>query len=262
MMGDVAFKSPDKDGTTYLSVPGNTLVEWMANIKAVYDSFTAEKTKYDAEAALWKTYAEYKKPEPGLFDWLFGATEDPDKPKTVSSPLQPTQPVDLPATIKSLAGSVTATVNPVVYATAALKTAGTTGAGYGWPSAYMVYPITANTVKPWGTLAGDGIADATATARADASLAMSVRKTANTGKTSSSSPACDKSYIMITAVKAATVVAKVFKLTVTAQPFAKSLEEQIPTRPGAVTAPVAAPAGATQLAASAVAAALTALYLF
>ena len=56
--------------------------------------------------------------------------------------------------------------------------------------------------------------------------------------------------------------AKTVELTVTAADFAKTLEEQIPTRPGAVTAPVAAPAGAAQLAASAVAAALTALYLF
>ena len=191
------FKSPDKDGTTYLKVPGNTLVEWMANIKAVYDSYTAEKTKYDAEAALWKTYAEYSAPEPGLFDWLFGATEDPDKPKTVSSPLVPTQPVDLPTTISSLAiGATTAPTSPAVYATSALKTA-----GYGYPSAYMVYPIAGKTVKAWGTLAGGGINDATNTAEVAADLTMSIRKTTNTGKTATSTPACDKSYLMITAVK-------------------------------------------------------------
>jgi len=221
MMGDVLFKTPATTGTTYIKVPGNTLVEWMANIKAVYDSYTAEKTKYDAEAALWKTYAEYKKPEPGLFDWLFGATEDPDKPKTVSSPLQPTQPVDLPTTISSLAiGATTAPTSPAVYATNALKAAGQTGGGYGWPSAYMVYFIVSNTVKPWGTLAGGGIQDATATASTAADLLLSVRKTANTGKTSSSSPACDKSYVMITAIKQATTVAKVFKIKVTAKAFA------------------------------------------
>jgi hypothetical protein len=67
---------------------------------------------------------------------------------------------------------------------------------------------------------------------------------------------------MITAVKQATTTAIAIKLKVTAKAFASTLAEQIPTRPGATTAPVAAPAGATQLAASAVAAALTALYLF
>jgi len=54
IMGDVLFKTPVTTGTTYLSVPGNTLVDWMANIKAVYAQFDAEKTKYDLEAATWK----------------------------------------------------------------------------------------------------------------------------------------------------------------------------------------------------------------
>ena len=52
-------------------------------------------------------------PAPGLFDWLFGATEDPDKPAAASSPLAPTQPVAVPTTVSSLALSVTdATKNP------------------------------------------------------------------------------------------------------------------------------------------------------
>lgn len=87
MYGDVSFKLPDKDGSTYSAVPGNTLLDWMANIKAVYDSYTAEVTKYDAENALWKTYAEYSAPAPGIFDWLIAPAEDENKPKTVSKPL-------------------------------------------------------------------------------------------------------------------------------------------------------------------------------
>ena len=87
MMGDVSFKLPDKDGSTYTAVPGNTLLDWMTNIKAVYDSYTAEVTKYDAENVLWKKYAEYSAPAPGLFDWLIAPAEDENKPKTVSKPL-------------------------------------------------------------------------------------------------------------------------------------------------------------------------------
>lgn len=123
--GDVKFKTPAKTGTTYLSVPGNTLVDWMTNVKAVYDSYDKEVTAYNEENKKWKTYAEYSAPAPGLFDWLFGPTADPDKPKTVSSPLQPTQPVDVPATIKNLAvGATTKPDSPAEY---------TAKSGYGYP---------------------------------------------------------------------------------------------------------------------------------
>jgi formiminotetrahydrofolate cyclodeaminase len=63
-------------------------------------------------------------------------------------------------------------------------------------------------------------------------------------------------------LKVAPGTALSIQLKVTAEEFAKTLAERIPTRPGAATAAVAAPTGAAQLAASAVAAALTALYLF
>jgi hypothetical protein len=113
LMGDVSFKLPDKDGVVFMTVPGNTLVAWMANIKAVYDSYSTEATAYDAERVIWDKYAKYEAPAPGLFDWLFGATEDPDKPAAASSPLAPTQPVAVPTTVSSLALSVTdATKNP------------------------------------------------------------------------------------------------------------------------------------------------------
>ena len=93
----------------------------------------------------------------------------------------------------------------------------------------------------------------------------SMRKTTNkdASTTDGYKATCDTSFLMITAWLAITpTAAKEFQIKVTAEPFANTLEESIPTRPGAVTAPVAAPAGAAQLAASAVAAALTALYLF
>jgi hypothetical protein len=113
LMADVSFKLPDKDGVVFMTVPGNTLVAWMANIKAVYDSYSTEATAYDAERVIWDKYAKYEAPAPGLFDWLFGATEDPDKPAAASSPLAPTQPVAVPTTVSSLALSVTdATKNP------------------------------------------------------------------------------------------------------------------------------------------------------
>lgn len=229
-------------------------------MKSVYTSYDAEVVTYDKEAALWKTYAEYKAPEPGLF----GPTEDPDAPKGMSVPRQPTQPVDVPNKIKGL--SVTATD----FTASTGKYAGVTQAayngkaGYGWPSAQIIVPVTGKTVRPWGVLAGGGQLAATATAEAAADLLYSVRKTTNVGKTATGTgtAACNKSYLMITAIKQATTTAVTIKLKVTSKAFASTLAEQIPTRPGATTAPVAAPAGATQLAASAVAAALTALYLF
>jgi hypothetical protein len=114
LMGDVSFKLPDKDGVVFMKVPGNTLVAWMANIKAVYDSYSTEATAYDAERVIWDKYAKYEAPAPGLFDWLFGATEDPDKPAAASSPLAPTQPVAVPTTVSSLliSGDATKTPNP------------------------------------------------------------------------------------------------------------------------------------------------------
>jgi len=92
-----------------------------------------------------------------------------------------------------------------------------------------------------------------------------MRKTTNKDSTQTGGykATCDTSFLMITTwLKIVPTAAKEFKIVVTAEEFASTLEETIPTRPGAVTAPVAAPAGAAQLAASAVAAALTALYLF
>jgi len=113
LMSDISFKLPDKDGVVYMAVPGNTLVAWMANIKAVYASYSAEVTKYEAERVIWEKYAKYEAPAPGLFDWLFGPTVDADKPAAASSPLAPTQPVAVPTTVSSLALSVTdATKNP------------------------------------------------------------------------------------------------------------------------------------------------------
>jgi len=191
MYGDVLFKSPDKDGTTYISVPGNTLLDWITNVKAVYTSYDAEVVKYNAEAATWKTYAEYTAPAPGLFDWLFGAAEDPDKPTTVSSPLQPTQPVAVPDTIGQLAVSVTTTVNPALY---------TGKLGYGYPSAYMITPIASKSVKPFGTRAGGGIYSAASVAAATTDNAYSMRMTTNkdSSTTTGYKATCDYSYLMIT----------------------------------------------------------------
>jgi len=190
ILGEVKFKTPAKDGKTYLSVPGNTLQDWITNVKAVYDSYDAEVKKYDEENKAWKTYAEYSAPAPGLFDWLFGPTADPDKPKTVSSPLQPTQPVDVPDTIKNLAiGATTAPASPAEY---------TATAGWGYPVAYSLVPVAEKTVRPWGVLAGGGQKSDTATAVTDADSGYSVRKTSNKSQTDATK--CNKSYVMITAM--------------------------------------------------------------
>jgi len=200
IMGDVLFKTPVTTGTTYLSVPGNTLVDWMANIKAVYAQFDAEKTKYDLEAATWKTYATYKAPAPGLFDWAFGAAVDPAKPATVSSPLMPTQPVAVPATIANLkvSAAATATFVPAIYGGKA---------GYGYPSAYKLTAVAAKSGKPFGTLAGKGqFATQTVAWAAATEGILSMRKTSNkdTTKTDGYVTACNKSYLFITGVKKGT----------------------------------------------------------
>merc|ERR1712046_261794 len=97
-------------------------------------------------------------------------TEDPDKPATVSSPLQPTQPVDIPDTIKSLKISDTTTTSPAIYGGMA---------GYGYPSAYKLLPVASNSGKAFGVLAGMSQFDTIATAWATTDAALSIRKTSN-----------------------------------------------------------------------------------
>jgi len=241
IMGDVGFNlATGSSEYTYTKVPGGVLVDWIDWVSSVYKSYDAEVVKYEVERKAWKTYAEYTAPAPGLF----GPTEDPDAPKAMSAPRQPTQPVDVPTTIANLKDKVTYNGN----------------GGYGWPSAMQLIPIAEKTVRPWGVLAGGGQLKTTSAAVVDADSTYSMRKTTNADKTGDK---CDKSYLMVTAmVNKAPGTALDVSLTVTMADWAKTLAERIPTRPGATTAPVAAPAGAAQLAASAVAAALTALYLF
>jgi hypothetical protein len=163
MLAEVAFnENPTSAKYSFTMVPGQTLVEWITWLNSVYTSYKAEVVTYDKEAALWKTYAEYKAPEPGLF----GPTEDADAPKGMSVPRQPTQPVDVPNKIKGL--SVTATdytASTGKYASVPRAAyGGKAKAGYGYPSAMMIVPVTGKTVRPWGTLAGGGQLAATATA--------------------------------------------------------------------------------------------------
>ena len=217
LMGDVSFKLPDKDGVVYMKVPGNTLVAWMANIKAVYDSYSKEATAYDAERVIWDKYAKYEAPAPGLFDWLFGATEDPDKPAAASSPLAPTQPVAVPTTVSSLliSGDATKTPNPAKY---------DNKKGYGYPSAYTLVPIKGKTVKAFGTLAGGGVAKDIAVDAQTASSKLSVRKTANYDSAGKAIATCKKSYLMITGVWNVATAAKTVEMIVTTSAWASTLE--------------------------------------
>merc|ERR1711865_1031386 len=154
-----------------------------------------KKLNTTCEAATWKTYAEYKAPAPGLFDWAFGAAVDPAKPATVSSPLMPTQPVAVPATIASLKVSATAATSPAIYGGKA---------GYGYPSAYKLTAVAEKSGKPFGTLAGKGqFATQTVAWAAATEGILSMRKTSNkdTTKTDGYVTACNKSYLFITGVK-------------------------------------------------------------
>lgn len=132
---------------------------------------------------------------------------DPDKPKTVSSPLQPTQPVDVPDTLKNLAiGATTAPDSPAEY---------TSKSGWGYPVAYSLVPVAEKTVRPWGVLAGKGQKSDTAEAVVDADSTYSVRKTSNKSQTDATK--CNKSYSMITALmNTAPGTEKTVQLTVTA----------------------------------------------
>lgn len=248
-MGKVGYSKPTT-ATEYVyeMIPGNTLVDWITWLGTVYSSYDSQVSTYDTERALFKTYAEYEAPAAGLF----GPTEDADAPKTMSTPRQPTQPVDVPASISGLAG----TTPTVEY---------NGKGGYGWPSAMQLLPVTSKTVRPWGVLAGGGQLSTTSTAVVAADSTYSMRKTTNKDSSTTDGylATCDTSYLMITGLLNVTpATALTIELKVTAEEFSKTLGELVPSRPGATTAPVAAPAGAAQLAASAVAAALTALYLF
>lgn len=64
-------------------MPGNLALDWITNIKAAYTAYDTAKAKYDTDAAAWKTWTEYKPPAPGMFDGIFGTTEDPNKPTVV-----------------------------------------------------------------------------------------------------------------------------------------------------------------------------------
>lgn len=188
-------------------VPGGILTEWMEWVGKVYASYDAEVVKYEVERKAWKTYAEYTAPAPGLF----GPTEDPDAPKAMSSPRQPTQPVDVPGTISGLvAGTNT-------------KTTYNGKGGYGWPSAMKLIPVAEKTVRPWGVLAGGGQLSTTSQAVVDADSTYSMRKTTNVGLEATK---CDKSYLMITAqMNKAPGTALDVQLTVTAADFQKTLAE-------------------------------------
>ena len=181
IMGEVGFNlATGSSEYAYSKVPGGTLNDWIDWVKSVYTSYDAEVVKYEVERKAWKTYAEYKAPAPGLF----GPTADPDAPKTMSSPRQPTQPVDVPTTIKNLADKTKVTYNGK--------------AGFGWPSAMMITPVKEKTVRPWGVLAGGGQLSTTSTAATATDSTYSMRKTTNKDSAGKYITSCDASYLMIT----------------------------------------------------------------
>ena len=131
----------------------------------------------------------------------------------------------------------------------------------------MLTPVPKNSGKAWGTLKGKGQYVSTSTAWDSATDGTySIRKTTNKNSATSNGyvSACNKSYLMVTGWLKVTggTTLKTVQIKVTASQFATTLEENLPTRPAAATDPVAAPASAVQLASSAIAAAITALYLF
>ena len=160
--------------------------------------------------------------------------------------------------IASLKVSISATVSPAIYGAKA---------GYGYPSAYKLIPVKKVSGKPFGTLAGKGqYASQSVEWNAATEGILSMRKTTNKDSTTSDKykGVCDKSYLFITGVltTAPGAALKTVVLKVTSSVFKSTLEEIVPVLPVAATAAFDAPTGAAKLAASAVAAAITALYLF
>lgn len=255
LLGEISYNKASTTTYAYESIPATALVQWIDWLNLQYATYTADVVKYEAERVLWEKFVKYKAPAPGLF----GPTADPDAPKAMSIPRELTQPAAPPAEI---AGLKSTTVGTTVTAAKATYR----GAGFGAPSAMILVPIVGKTVRPFGTMAGAGQFATATTAAVAADSLMSIRKTSNYKDSTQAATitTCDKSYLMITSVQNvdAPAAAKKYVLTVTAKKWAKTLAEQVPAQPGAVTKPTAAPAGASQLAASAVAAALTALYLF
>lgn len=152
-----------------------------------YASYKAEVVTYEAERTLWEKFVKYEAPAPGLF----GPTADPDAPKAMSKPRAPTQPATLATEVSGLA-KVGTTAATVVYRGAA---------GYGKPAAQKIALVASKTVRPFGTLAGQGVAAAAPTLDAKAS-GYSIRKTTNYSDYTAGTTitACDKAYLMITSV--------------------------------------------------------------
>lgn len=98
--------------------------------------------------------------------------------------------------------------------------------------------------KAWGTIAGKGIStDPPDKWDAAVDSKYSIRKTSNKGTDGNNLAFCDKSYLMITGIlnSAPSTTSMTVKLNVTAEPFAKTFREKIPTRPDAVVAPIDGP---------------------
>ena len=79
----------------------------------------------------------------------------------------------------------------------------------------MLVPIGEKSIKPFGTLAGGGIATAAATAITASDKGYSMRKTTNKDSTQTGGykATCDSSFLMITAwLKVAPTAAKEFKI--------------------------------------------------
>ena len=206
LLGKVAYnRATDTTKYTWELISGDVLVQWIAWLNLYYASYKAEVTTYDAERTLWEAFLKYEAPAPGLF----GPTADPDAPKAMSKPRAPTQPATLATDVSGLA-KIGAVAAKVVY-----RGAG----GYGKPSAQKLTLVAEKTVRPFGTLAGQGVAVAPPALDAKAST-YSIRKTTNYKDYTAGTTidTCDNAYLMITSVVVTTALAaaKDFQITVTA----------------------------------------------
>jgi hypothetical protein len=220
-------------GTTYKrAIPGSTVLSWLKAIGDGYATYDATVVIYDAARKEWN-------------DGKRGA-----------KPYQPVQPAAADTLTDQLKYSVsTQTTKATVE-----------GAGFGYVSQYEIEWTTSankNAGKFFGTAASVATMESATASSIDTTKGDSYHWTTNSGKTATGTgtSACDVAYVQVTGhlKKLDATAATNLIVVVTEGTWAKTLEETIPSRPVASTAPNAS--GAAYLTAG-LGASLVALSLF
>lgn len=189
-------------------IPGQALLSWMASVQAGYTNYDSTVVLYEAARKEW------------------------DDGKRGAKPYQPKQPDAAPTLLDQLKYSVS---------TQTLKA--TQVSGFGAVTQYQIEwgSVNVNAGHYFGTLAGVSTRDSATASSISTTAKSSHHWASNSGKTATGTGTtlCDKAYIQVTGhLKKinASAAAKMY-VVVTEGEWAKTLEESIPSRPVATTAP-------------------------